>query len=70
MSGVKKALPSATAEKSVSVRKIENGFIVSQSGTDGRGNWKNVEHFSPTDPLKATAAPAMQMKAVPAARRK
>jgi len=45
---------------STSVRKIENGFLVSQSGTTGSGRnqkWVEKQFFSPTDPLKGITAP-------------
>lgn len=39
---------------SLSVRKIENGFIVSESGYEGKGKnqkWYNKDFFSATNPL-------------------
>lgn len=42
-------------DSSVSVRQIENGFIVNESGTTGKGrkkDWYNKEYYSPTNPLK------------------
>jgi hypothetical protein len=39
---------------STSIRKIENGFIVSENGYTGSGKtqkWVNKEYFSDTNPL-------------------
>lgn len=39
---------------SAGVRKIENGYIVSESGMVGKGRnarWENKEYFSQTNPL-------------------
>lgn len=38
-------------EKSVSVRKIENGFIVSECTYGGPGGYKNVERFTTKAPV-------------------
>lgn len=59
-SGSSKSKPSAprvTVDKdsSVSVRQIENGYVVSESGQTGKGRnqkWYNKEYFSPNNPLK------------------
>lgn len=45
---------SVTETISSSVRKIENGFIVSENGYVGKGKnqqWINKEYFSATNPL-------------------
>jgi len=42
------------SNSSLSVRKIENGFIVSESGYEGKGKnqkWYNKDFFSATNPL-------------------
>lgn len=42
-------------DSSVSVRQIENGFLVSESGQMGKGRnqkWYNKEFYSKTNPLK------------------
>lgn len=42
------------SDSSASVRKIENGFLVSENGYKGKGRnkeWYNKEYFSPTNPL-------------------
>lgn len=42
-------------DSSVSVRQIENGFLVNESGTTGKGRnkqWYNKEFYSKTNPLK------------------
>lgn len=54
----KTSLPKVEVDSnsSVSVRKIENGFIVNESGTTGKGrnqNYYNKEYFSPTNPIAA-----------------
>lgn len=39
---------------SAGIRQIENGFIISESGTTGKGKnqtWFNREYFSPTNPV-------------------
>lgn len=39
---------------SINVRKIENGFVVSESGYTGKGrnaNYYNKEYFSKTNPV-------------------
>lgn len=44
-----------SGDKSVSVRKIQNGFIVSESGYTGKGKnqkWFSREMFSKTNPVK------------------
>jgi hypothetical protein len=57
------SLPNVDSNSSVSVRKIENGFLVSESGYIGKGKsqqWYNKDTYSPTNPLKTTtAAPRM-----------
>ena len=53
-----KKSPSVVAvnkDSSVSVRQIENGFLVSESGQTGKGRnqkWYNKEFYSKTNPLK------------------
>lgn len=45
----------ADKDSTVSVRQIENGFIVSESGSRGKGNkreWYNKEYFSKVNPVK------------------
>ena len=47
---------------SASIRQIENGFIVSESITKGKGrnqSWEQKEYFSATNPL-ATAKASMK----------
>lgn len=42
-------------DSSVSVRQIENGFIVSESGSRGKGRgkeWYSKEFFTKTNPVK------------------
>lgn len=42
------------SDSSVNVRKIQNGFIVSESGTTGKGRntqYYNKEYYSPTNPI-------------------
>lgn len=42
------------ADSSVTVRKIQNGFIVAESGTTGKGRntqYYNKEYYSPTNPV-------------------
>ncbi|HQV54313.1 MAG TPA: hypothetical protein PLX17_02310 [Chitinophagaceae bacterium] len=51
------AIPNIKLDKNenLSVRQIENGFIVSESGTKGKGRnqtWFNKEYFSQTNPIK------------------
>jgi len=46
------AMPASLGERTVSVRKIDNGYLVRESsygGPDGE-NYKCSEHFSPTLP--------------------
>lgn len=46
-------------DSSVSVRQIENGFLVSESGTTGKGRnqkWYNKEFYSKVNPLKITGS--------------
>lgn len=41
-------------DSSISVKQIENGFIVSENGYTGKGKnqqWYNKEYFSPTNPV-------------------
>lgn len=41
-------------DSSLSVRRIENGFLVSENGYTGKGKnqqWYNKEYFSPTNPV-------------------
>lgn len=48
------------SNSSVQVRKIENGFIVSESGTIGKGrnqNYYNKEYFSPGNPIQGITKP-------------
>lgn len=59
--------PSFSVDKnmSTSVRGIENGFIVSQSGYIGKGKnqqYVNKDFFSPTDPLKSITKPKFGKK--------
>lgn len=54
-------------DSSVQVRQIMNGFIVSESGTTGKGRnqqYYNKEYFSKTNPLKmgGVGAPTGGMK--------
>ena len=47
--------PALTQDMSVSVRKIQNGFIVNTSGYTGKGKnqqYKSTEVFSKTNPVK------------------
>ncbi len=37
---------------SVSARKISNGWVVSESWIDGKGNFKSKETYSEKNPLK------------------
>jgi hypothetical protein len=56
------SLPQVDSNSSVSVRKIENGFIISESGTTGKGRnqtWYNKDRYSPTNPLKMEVATKM-----------
>lgn len=51
------ATPKVVVDKdsSVQVRQIQNGFIVSESGTTGKGRnqqYYNKEFYSKTNPLK------------------
>lgn len=42
-------------DSSLSVRQIENGFLVNESGTRGKGKnkeWYNKEYYSPTNPVQ------------------
>jgi hypothetical protein len=44
-------------DSSVSVRRIENGYLVSESGHRGKGKnkeWYTKEYYSRTNPLKIT----------------
>ncbi len=48
------------ANSSVQIRKIQNGFIVSESGNTGKGRnqtWYNKEYFSPTNPVSNITKP-------------
>lgn len=52
-----KPIPNIKLDKNenLSVRQIENGFIVSESGTKGKGRnqeWFNKEYFSKSNPIK------------------
>ena len=44
------SMPESDREN-ISIRKIDNGFIVSRDGVDKKGNWKESETFSPTKPV-------------------
>lgn len=47
---------------SVSVRQIQNGFVVSESGYTGKGRnqqWYNKEWFSKTNPIKLSGGTTM-----------
>lgn len=47
--------PKMDSGTSMSIRKIENGFIVNHSGSKGKGRnqqFFNKEYFSPTNPMK------------------
>lgn len=46
--------PSGT-EKSVEIRKIENGFIVRESSYGPKGQYKSTERFSPSAPTVQVA---------------
>ena len=55
-SKTKSSIPKVEVDNnsSVQVRKIENGFIVSESGSTGKGrnqNYYNKEYFSSTNPI-------------------
>lgn len=42
------------SNSSISVRQIENGYIVSESGYNGKGKsqqWYSKDYFSPTNPV-------------------
>lgn len=46
------------ANSSVNVRKIQNGFIVSESGSTGKGRnqqYYNKEYYSPNNPLSTVS---------------
>lgn len=49
-------------QESLSIRKIENGYLVCRSGTNAKGDWKSTETFSPTKPV-VTVAGASPSKA-------
>lgn len=36
---------------SVNIRKIENGYIATSSGTDGKGNYRTCETYHKENPL-------------------
>lgn len=41
-------------DKSINVKPIENGFLISESGTKGKGKkqtWYERQYFSPTNPV-------------------
>ena len=40
----------ADGPDSISIRQIENGYIVNESGTGGNGQYKCREFFSPDKP--------------------
>lgn len=47
-------------DMSVSVRKIKNGFIVSRSWTEGKGEdrqWKNEEEYYSENPIPQQSNP-------------
>lgn len=51
------AIPNISLDKNenLSIRPIENGYIVSESGYKGKGKnqqWFNKEYFSATNPIK------------------
>ena len=51
---------SGMKDMSVSARKIENGFIVSQSGYSGKGKnqqYVNKEYFSSKNPIQISVSP-------------
>lgn len=51
--------PPLTKDASISVRKIENGHIVSESGTTGTGKnqkWFNREYYSAQNPVKVSSS--------------
>lgn len=50
---------SPSENESVSIRKIDNGYIVNRSSY-GRGDYKSFETYCPTRP-EITAAPAKSM---------
>lgn len=39
-----------SGEKSVSIRKISNGYVVSESSWDGKGRYKSTETFTAKPP--------------------
>lgn len=52
----KRSTPKVEVDKnsSVSIRKIENGYLVSESGYTGKGRnqqWYSKEYFSPNNPV-------------------
>lgn len=42
--------PPDNGHTNVSIRKISNGYVISQSSIGARGNYKSVETFSKTPP--------------------
>jgi hypothetical protein len=59
---VKMPMPtSVDSERSIHVRKIENGHIIRESGMDGKGNYMSKETYSPTPPtIQMSPAPTKQ----------
>lgn len=54
--GSKSSIPEIVVndQKTASIRKIENGYVISESGYLGKGKnqqWFNKEYFSPTNPV-------------------
>lgn len=49
--GAAVVMPAPNRERvSLSIRKIQNGYLVSQSGTDRHGNYFDHERFTPRRP--------------------
>ncbi len=51
--GSKAAMPASIKQNErMEVRAISNGYIVSRSGVDGKGNYYSKEMYSKTNPVK------------------
>lgn len=48
----KKPIPEKIIHQNISVRKISNGFVVSESKEMSSGRYTNTETFSATNPIK------------------